>query len=26
VANFFFTTCPSICPKMVGNLNFVQMS
>jgi protein SCO1/2 len=26
VANFFFTTCPSICPKMVSNLAVVQQS
>ena len=24
VANFFFTTCPSICPKMTGNLEILQ--
>lgn len=24
VANFFFTTCPGICPKMVGNLQILQ--
>ena len=24
VANFFFTTCPSICPKMVSNLKTLQ--
>jgi protein SCO1/2 len=26
VANFFFTTCPSICPKMVNNLQLLQDS
>ena len=26
VANFFFTTCPGICPKMVSNLQLVQDS
>ena len=26
VANFFFTHCPSICPKMIKNLNNVQQS
>jgi protein SCO1 len=26
VANFFFTICPSICPKMVNNLQLVQDS
>lgn len=26
VANFFFTTCPSICPKMVSNLTVLQNS
>jgi protein SCO1/2 len=24
VANFFFTICPSVCPKMTANLNRVQ--
>jgi protein SCO1/2 len=24
VANFFFTTCLSICPKMINNLGFLQ--
>jgi protein SCO1/2 len=24
VANFFFTTCPGICPKMTGNLEILQ--
>ncbi|HJY63930.1 MAG TPA: SCO family protein [Ignavibacteria bacterium] len=24
IANFFFTTCPGICPKMTGNLKKVQ--
>jgi protein SCO1 len=24
VANFFFTACPSICPKMVNNLQILQ--
>lgn len=24
VANFFFTSCPSVCPKMTGNLLAVQ--
>lgn len=24
VANFFFSSCPSICPKMMGNLQKVQ--
>jgi protein SCO1 len=24
VANFFFSTCPSICPKMMGNLKSLQ--
>lgn len=24
VANFFFTSCPSICPKMTGNLKKLQ--
>ena len=24
VANFFFTTCPGICPKMTGNLAILQ--
>lgn len=24
VADFFFTTCPTICPKMTGSLNRVQ--
>ena len=24
VANFFFTTCPGICPKMTSNLSIVQ--
>ncbi len=26
VANFFFTTCPSICPRMVSNLQLLQDS
>jgi protein SCO1 len=26
VANFFFTSCPSICPKMVSNLQILQDS
>jgi protein SCO1 len=26
VANFFFTICPSICPKMVSNLQLLQDS
>ena len=26
VANFFFTTCPGICPKMVSNLKVLQDS
>jgi len=26
IANFFFTTCPSICPKMTKNLNILQDS
>ena len=26
VANFFFTTCPGICPKMVSNLQLLQDS
>lgn len=26
VANFFFTTCPSICPKMMSNLQTLQDS
>jgi protein SCO1/2 len=26
VANFFFTTCPGICPKMVNNLQSLQDS
>jgi len=26
VANFFFTTCPSICPKMTNNLSLIQES
>ena len=26
VANFFFTTCPGICPKMINNLQLVQDS
>jgi len=24
VANFFFTTCPSICPKMIDNMEVLQ--
>src|ERR1035437_6603324 len=24
VANFFFTICPTICPKMVSNLQILQ--
>lgn len=24
VANFFFTTCPGICPKMTNNLSLIQ--
>lgn len=24
VVNFFFTICPGICPKMMGNMNLVQ--
>jgi protein SCO1/2 len=26
VANFFFTTCPGICPKMVNNLQVLQQT
>ena len=26
LANFFFSTCPSICPLMMGNLNRVQQA
>jgi protein SCO1 len=26
IANFFFSTCPSICPKMVSNLKILQDS
>ena len=24
VANFFFTSCPTVCPKMEANLSFIQ--
>ena len=24
VANFFFTTCPGICPKLTSNMNLIQ--
>ena len=24
VADFFFTTCPSICPKMTANMGLIQ--
>lgn len=26
VANFFFSTCPGVCPKMMGNLQEVQLA
>jgi protein SCO1 len=26
VANFFFTICPSLCPKIMGNMQAVQMA